>query len=202
MLARASSTETKLVWTRARALCRSPFWDALPPNATFAGQEEIDGRQAHRWNYWMAGEQWAMWASLDGKSPVATGKFWTSHPGYHLWHIVWRDFVPGPPPVAAFDLTKGIKCGPAPPPPPPPVPFTPATDCAPSCGPGALCCQDPTVKPPRQGTCFAVKSCSDLPGGAVAPAPAALSPRMPRTLAELHAAAGARAQQAWARSRL
>lgn len=165
----------------------NPFWSALPQNASYAGEEVADGRKAHRWNYWMNGEQWAEWASLDGKSPVATGKVWTSVPGYHLWRILWRDFDPSPPPLAGFDVSPGINCGPAPPPPPPPTPFVPATDCEPSCGAAALCCQDPNAPPP--GTCFNVQNCSSLPGG-----PGASAPRnMPRSLRELHAAAEARA---------
>jgi hypothetical protein len=165
----------------------NPFWASLPQNATFAGQEIVDGRQSHRWNYWMGGEQWAMWASLDGKSPVATGKTWTWHPTYHLWRILWRGFEAGPPPLSDFDLTDGIKCGPAPPPAPPPAPFKPATDCKPSCGSGALCCQDPAASPP--GTCFAVQNCSQLPG------PADGGPvGIPRTLHELHMAASRRAR--------
>jgi len=165
----------------------NPFW-SLPHNASFAGQELVDGRAANRWNYWSSGEQMAMWASLDGMSPIATGKVWTSHPGYHLWHILWRDFIPGPPPLPAFALTEGIKCGLAPPLPPPPAPFKPATDCKPGCGSGALCCQDPSAPP--SGACFNVQGCVDLPGRtAIASGPRMpRMPRMPRrrTLQELH----------------
>lgn len=162
------------------------FWTPLPLNASYAGQELVDGRQAHRWSYWMANEQWALWASLDGKSPVATGKVWTAHKNYHLWRILWRNFVPGPPPLSRFDVTPGIRCGPAPPPAPPPVPFAPAADCQPSCGTDALCCQDPQAPPP--GVCFRVKNCSELPGSVAAP-------RMPLTLDQLHAAAETRARR-------
>jgi hypothetical protein len=149
------------------------FWVPLPENATYVGQEEVDGRTSNRWDYWMMGEKWATWASLDGRSPVATGKVWTGHPGFSLWRILWRDFKAGPPPLASFDVTAGIKCGPVPPPPPP---FTPATDCTPACAAGALCCQDPASPPP--GACFGTTNCSNLPGlGAAAAAamPASLS---------------------------
>ena len=138
------------------------FWEPLPDNATYSGQETVDGRAANRWDYWNADERWALWASLDGLSPIATGKVWTAHPGYHLWHILWRGFEPGPPPLSDFELSAGIQCGPAPPPAPPPTPFQPASDCAPSCGAGASCCQDPLASPP--GTCFGVDNCSELPG--------------------------------------
>ena len=167
----------------------TPFWPPLPTNASFAGQEVVDGRAAHRWDYWRGGEHFAFWASLDGKSPVASGKVATFHPGFHLWRILWRGFVSGPPPQSDFAVSPGIKCGPAPPPAPPPTPFEPATDCKPACGAGALCCQDPSAPPP--GTCFNVKNCSDLPGRG--DAAAAATPRAPRTLDDLHRAAGRRA---------
>jgi hypothetical protein len=170
----------------------TPFWTPLPANASFFGQEVVDGRQANRWDYWQHGERWSSWASLDGKSPIATGKVWTSHQGYHLWHILWRDFKPDPPPLAAFALTPGIRCGPAPPPSPPPMPFIPASDCKPDCGAKASCCKDPSAPPP--GTCFNVKNCSSIHGqqGTVSPGPSAM-----RTLEALHAAADRRAQHRW-----
>ena len=56
---------------------------------------------------------------------------------------------PGPP-LVSFDVA------------PPPPPFTPATDCKPACGAGALCCQDPASPPP--GACFGTTNCSNLPG--------------------------------------
>ena len=40
--------------------------------------------------------------------------------------------------------------------------FKPATDCAPACGAGTTCCQDPASPPP--GTCYAVSNCAQLPG--------------------------------------
>jgi len=88
-----------------------PFWDALPPNATYSGKEMMDGRACNKWEYWSGGEKYALWASADSPDiPVANGKTWTSVPGYHLWHILWRDFKPGPPPLSVFALTPGIQC--------------------------------------------------------------------------------------------
>ena len=40
--------------------------------------------------------------------------------------------------------------------------WQPATDCAPACGAGTTCCQDPASPPP--GTCYAVTNCAQLPG--------------------------------------
>ena len=177
----------------------TPFWSPLPANASFAGQQMVDGRWAHRWDYWRNGEQWALWASLDGKSPVATGKVWTWHPTYHLFRILWRDFKPIPPARADFDLTPGIHCGPAPPPPPPPTPFKPATDCKPGCGASALCCQDPSSPPP--GTCFHVKNCSSIHASitaakvaATATTEALVRKHQPQTLEQIHAAANRRSK--------
>jgi hypothetical protein len=68
-----------------------------------------------------------------------------------------KNFV-APPPAGTFDPPAGVDC------PFGGAPFTPASDCAPACGDGALCCQDPKASPP--GTCYGVTSCSQLPGGA------------------------------------
>ena len=182
----------------------SPFWPALPANATYSGLQTVDGRLAHEWRYWMGGEVWALWASLDGRSPVATGKVWTYKPTDHLWRILWRNFTEGRPPAADFDLTPGIQCDPAPPPPPPPTPFEPATDCKPSCGIDAMCCQDPRAPPP--GVCFNVKNCSSIlvkEGAPAVPLPAPRTrgvvhqpPAAALSLEELHAAADHRVNAA------
>ena len=95
----------------------SPFWTPLPSNATYAGVELMDGRAANRWDYWIGGERFALWASADAPvTPVASGKTWTWHQGYHLWRILWRDFVPGAPPLSVFEPTPGLRCPPATPP--------------------------------------------------------------------------------------
>ena len=137
------------------------FWPPLPQNATFRGVEQVDGRTANRWDYWRDGNEYALWASLDGASPVASGLVQTYHAGFHHWRILWRDFQPLPPPAASFDVTPGIECHPAPPPPPP---FVPAV-CKPACHASATCCKDPRAAPP--GACFAVKNCSALPSAQV-----------------------------------
>lgn len=87
------------------------FWSPLPDNASYVGRERMDGRECNKWEYWLLGERYALWASTESEAvPVATGKTWTSHPGYHLWRILWRDFRPGPPPLSDFKLTAGISC--------------------------------------------------------------------------------------------
>ena len=99
------------------------FWH-LPSNATFVGHETMDGRSCDRWEYWEGGDRFALWASTSGRTPVATGKIWTSSPN-HLWHIVWRDFVPVAPPASEFAISAGVHCPAAS---PPPSAATPAVD--------------------------------------------------------------------------
>ena len=92
------------------------FWTPLPTNATYKGKDTMDGKLCDLWQYWSTGEKYALWALND--APVATGKIWTFHPGYHLWHIIWRDFVSVRPPASKFEPSKGLKCPQAKPPPP------------------------------------------------------------------------------------
>lgn len=90
------------------------FWEPLPDNASYAGREEVDGRLCNRWDYWRGGERYAQWSTAFGlPGPVATGKTWTAHPGYHLWRIIWRDYEPFAPPLAKFAPTTGLHCPPA-----------------------------------------------------------------------------------------
>lgn len=56
-----------------------------------------------------------------------------------------------------FMPPKGVVCKV----PAPPKPWTHATDCAPACATGTLCCKD-DVK--DNGTCFKVKECKQITG--------------------------------------
>ena len=59
-------------------------------------------------------------------------------------------------PEATFVPPSGVECS------LPPDAYKPASDCAPKCDTGSLCCQDPKSPPP--GACYAVSNCAQLPG--------------------------------------
>ena len=71
----------------------------------------FDWREA--WTYWTGGEQFGFWSGIDPVVPVAVGKIYTAHSGYHLWHLVFRNYTVEHPPASAFSVTAGVKCPPA-----------------------------------------------------------------------------------------
>jgi hypothetical protein len=141
------------------------FW-GVSPNATLAGQEIINGTSCDKWVYWSDNEQYAIWIASD-TTPMRSGKIFTQHPGYHLWHLEFTDFktFDGQEgvPLSYFELPDGIKCGNAPAP-VPPTPWTNSSDCK-ACAKGSRCCSDPAARGKGNGACYNVPACSDIHDG-------------------------------------
>ena len=91
----------------------TPFWTPLPQNATYVGEEIMDGVRCNLWTYWTGHEQFGFWAGIDPVVPVAAGKIHTSRAGDHLWHLVFRNYTVQQPPASAFAVAAGVKCPPA-----------------------------------------------------------------------------------------
>ena len=99
------------------------FWD-FGPGAVYAGVEVLQVAGASvpcdRWSYADdGGNEMAFWAAVapdaatGSQVPVRSGKTYNaggaSSP-YPLWQIDWVGFVPGPPPIAAFDPPSDLNC--------------------------------------------------------------------------------------------
>lgn len=92
----------------------SNFW-SWPSNATYLGKEAPPKfkEKYDAYMYWDNSEQYKVYLaqrndSATGESynvPIWSGKVFTSVSGFHLYHMQWVNFIPGPPPVASFSPT-------------------------------------------------------------------------------------------------
>jgi hypothetical protein len=94
-----------------------PFW-SFPSNISYVGKVTHLPSSPSLMNappsfdkfvFWLDSERWEMYTSpyKDGDRPWWFGKVFTPVPNYHLWHILYRTYAPGPAPLTEFQLPKG-----------------------------------------------------------------------------------------------
>ena len=69
-----------------------------------------DKKQYDKYFYWNNYEKFTLYLDEKNQYPVWYGKVFTTHPGYHLWHFEYSNYISGPPPESIFNAPKHLKC--------------------------------------------------------------------------------------------
>ena len=107
------SSRGELPWN-----CRYPNFWAVSDDATYVGVEKVNGLLCDKWIYQLddgTDDLYAFWAEENEDIPCASGKIKASSEN-GLFTIFFTNFLPGPPPLTAFEPKKGSSCPPSTPP--------------------------------------------------------------------------------------
>lgn len=101
--------------TRSCDQAWQPFW-VFPGNTSYEGKSTLpkqkigDKKQYDKYFYWDNYEKFTLYLDEKNQYPVWYGKVFTTHPGYHLWHFEYSNYISGPPPKSIFNAPKHLKC--------------------------------------------------------------------------------------------
>lgn len=91
-----------------------PFFPTLS-NASYEGvvvcPQNFDSSKCDKWTYWQSNEKYAWWTLANSSVPVRLAKTIAdpNHPSYHLWHLNFDNFKPGPPNASLYRAPTGLR---------------------------------------------------------------------------------------------